>query len=342
MRDGNPRNVKPQTSNFKQACLTLRDPLLTSSTPPTKHSLLPYAAIIAATILWGSSFAAMKVTIADLGPWSVMWARMAAALLVILPFARKLWPRNYRRGDWRLLLPFVLFQPCMYFTLESNALRFTSSSQAGLISSSVPLMVAIGAHFFLHESVARKTVFGLFISIGGVVWLTLAGDATEMASNPLLGNILEFGAMVSAAGYVLIVKKLTERYDPWTLTSMQIVAGFVYFLPGARFFLNGGLSSLSSGQLMTLVYLGVFVTLGAFGFYNVGIRSIPANRASALVNLIPVIAVGFGWGLLGERLNRPQIVAAFCVLAGVWLSQRKNTENSSADLIQDSRFKIQD
>ena len=156
--------------------------------------------------------------------------------------------------------------------------------------------------------------------------MTLAGDATEMASNPLLGNLLEFGAMVSAAGYVLIVKRLTERYDPWTLTAMQIVTGFVYFLPGARFFLNGGLLALSPGQLLTLVYLGVFVTLGAFGFYNVGIKSIPANRASALVNLIPVIAVGFGWGLLGERLNGSQMAAAFLVLAGVWLSQRKSAE----------------
>jgi drug/metabolite transporter (DMT)-like permease len=313
-----------QTSNFKQTHSTHGKPTLIPDTHPTKSPLLPYAAIIAATFLWGSSFAAMKVIIGDLGPWSVMWARMAAALLVILPFARKLWPRNYRSGDWRLLLPFVLFQPCMYFTLESNALRFTSSSQAGLISSSVPLMVAVGAYFFLHERVARQTVLGLFISIGGVVWLTLAGDATEMASNPLLGNLLEFGAMVSAAGYVLIVKRLTERYDPWTLTAMQIVTGFVYFLPGARFFLNGGLLALSPGQLLTLVYLGVFVTLGAFGFYNVGIKSIPANRASALVNLIPVIAVGFGWGLLGERLNGSQMVAAACVLGGVWVSQRKS------------------
>jgi drug/metabolite transporter (DMT)-like permease len=278
-----------------------------------------------ATVLWGGSFAAMKVTITALGPWSVMWARMAVALLVILPFARKLWPRNYRAGDWRLLVPFVLFQPCLYFALESNALRFTSSSQAGLISASVPLMVALGAHLFLHEHVARETIAGLFISLGGVVWLTLAGDPSEAAVNPLLGNALELGAMVSAAGYVLIVKRLTESYNPWTLTSMQIIAGFLFFLPGARFFLDGRLLALSTEQVLILVYLGACVTLGAFGLYNLGIKSIPANRASALVNLIPVIAVGLGWGLLGEKLNRSQVAAAFCVLAGVWLSQARKS-----------------
>ena len=295
-----------------------------------KKSLLPYTAIFFATLFWGSSFAAMKVTITELGPWSVMWARMATALIVILPFAWKLRPRQkqYKAGDWKLLLPFVGLQPCLYFLLESNALRFTSSSQAGLISASVPLMVAVGAHYLLHEKVAKETVTGLFLSLGGVVWLTLAGTPSESASNPLLGNTLEFGAMISAVGYVLLVKKLTERYDPWTLTALQIVAGFIFFSPGALFFLKGGLNTLSPGQLITLGYLGVFVSLGAFGLYNTGIKYIPANRASALVNMIPVIAVLLGWVLLGERLNGSQVAAAVCVLGGVWLSQRKGSADS--------------
>ncbi len=301
---------------------------MTSTT--REKSLLPYTAILFATLFWGSSFAAMKVTITDLGPWSVMWARMATALVVILPFSWKLRPRQgqYRAGDWKLLLPFVGLQPCLYFLLESNALRFTNSSQAGLISASVPLMVAVGAHYLLHEKVAKETVAGLFLSLGGVVWLTLAGTPSETASNPLLGNILEFGAMVSAVGYVLLVKKLTERYDPWTLTALQIVAGFIFFSPGALFFLRGGMNTLSPGQLLTLGYLGAFVSLGAFGLYNTGIKYIPANRASALVNMIPVIAVLLGWVLLGERLNASQVAAAACVLGGVWLSQRKGSVGS--------------
>jgi len=297
-----------------------------SSSRATKF--LPYTVIALATLFWGSSFAAMKVTITDLGPTSVMWARMASAFLVVLPFSRKLWPREYRAGDWKSLLAFVGLQPCLYFLLESNALRFTNSSQAGLISASVPLMVAVGAHFFLHERVSRATVAGLFLALGGVVWLTLAGTPSRTASNPLLGNTLELGAMISAVAYMLMVKRLTERYNPWTLTAMQIAAGLIFFSPGALFFFRGGFKTLTLQQLATLAYLGVFVSLGAFGLYNLGIKYIPANRASAMVNLIPVIAVFFGWVLLDERLNAYQMAAAVCVLGGVGLSQR----NASADI----------
>jgi drug/metabolite transporter (DMT)-like permease len=242
----------------------------------------------------------MKVMIAEVGPWTVMWVRMAVALLVITPFVHRLWPLPYRHGDWKLIFPFVLFQPCLYFTLEANAL---------------------GSYFTLKEKVTWATILGLFISLGGVVWLTLAGDPSEAASDPVLGNLLEFGAMLTAVGYVLLVKRLSDRYNPWALTAMQIVAGFLFFLPGAVPLFTNKFEALTFPQIAALFYLGAFVTLGAFGFYNYGIAHIPANRAVAFVNLIPVVAVILGWSILGETLNGPQTAAALCVLAGVWLSQ---------------------
>ncbi|GBE14185.1 putative DMT superfamily transporter inner membrane protein [bacterium BMS3Abin14] len=290
----------------------------------TTHStgtVLPIAAILAAMLLWGGSFAAMKVTIAALGPWTVIWIRMAVALVIILPLARRFPPLHYRPGDWKLLILFVIFEPCLYFIFEANALRFTSSSQAGVISASLPLMVAFGANFALGERVSRATVFGLCLSLGGVVWLTMAGDPSAAAMNPVLGNVLEFGAMVSAAGYVLLVKRLSEWYSPWTLTALQIVTGAVFFLPGAFPLLDGRAAAIGVGEILALLYLGAFVTLGAYGLYNFGLSRIPANHAAAFVNLIPVVAVFLGWKLLGETLNSGQIAATLCVLAGVWLSQ---------------------
>ncbi|MBF0529332.1 MAG: DMT family transporter, partial [Deltaproteobacteria bacterium] len=112
----------------------------------------PVAAILAAVLLWGGSFSAMRLAVTHLDPWTVTWARMIIALFILMPFAGKLIPRNYQRGDWKFLLPMVLFQPCLYFLLESNALRFTTSSQAGIIASFVPLLVALGAWLFLAES----------------------------------------------------------------------------------------------------------------------------------------------------------------------------------------------
>jgi drug/metabolite transporter (DMT)-like permease len=293
-------------------------PYSNNGTIPAQASTLPVLALLAAVFLWGTSFAAMKAAVGQMDPFSVMWARMAVALLFLLPFAPRLWPRNYLPGDWKLLLPMVLLQPCLYFLLESNALRLTTSAQAGVISATVPLLVAMGAATLLAEKVPAKAVGGLILSVLGVAAMTAAGKPEEGASNPMLGNTLEFGAMLCAAGYMLLLKRLSPRYNPWTLTGMQIIAGSIFFLPGAPGLLS---ADLLSGLGLSLLYLGSFVSLGAFGLYNWAISQVPAAKAAAYINLIPVLALAIGWSMLGESFSPVQLAAAATVVAGVAVSQ---------------------
>lgn len=285
-------------------------------------ALLPTLSVLGAVILWGASFPAMRVAIQALGPWGVMWLRMVLALAVIAPFMPALGPMRPLKRDWLLVPAMVLFQPCLYFLLESYALKFTTSSQAGIISSSVPLMVAVGARFALGERLEARKVAGLVLAMLGVAALTLAGDGGGGGENPALGNFLELMAMVSAAGYMILVKMLCARFAPWRLTAFQALAGTIFFIPGLWRLIRAGSDVWTTELVLCMLFLGVFVTLGAFGMYNWGISRIPAGRASAFVNLVPVVAVGLGWSLLGEGLNGLQIASGTLVIGGVWLSQR--------------------
>lgn len=287
--------------------------------------MLAVAAILAAVFLWGGSFSAMRVAVQALSPWSVMWLRMITATVLLIPLAGKLIPTKYRKGDWKLLIPMVLFQPCLYFLLESYALRFTTSSQAGVISGALPLMVAFGASLVLSETIPRPAYIGLLVSLIGVACLTLLQGSAGAAANPLLGNTLELCAMASAAANMIVLKRLCQRYNPWTLTAMQVFAGAIFFLPGLFLMVRAEESQWTPQLVLILLFLGSFVTLGAFGLYNWGMSHIPASRASAFINLVPVNAVFFGWVLLGETLTLPQFAAAFAVIGGVWLSQKSRT-----------------
>jgi len=71
-----------------------------------------------------------------------------------------------------------------------------------------------------------------------------------------------------------------------------------------------------------MAFLGLFVTLGAFGLYNWGMSHVPASRASIFINLVPVNAVLIGWIVLGEALSSLQLLMAGVVLCGVVFSQR--------------------
>ncbi len=287
---------------------------------------LPIFAILAAVLLWGSSFSAMRVILRDLSPFEVMSCRLIVALFCILPFIKRLIPKNYQKGDWKILIPTVLFQPCLYFLFESNALQLTTSSQAGVISACVPLMVAFAAWMFLSESINTKTIIGLVLSICGVILLTIFQSNTGTASNPVLGNILEFGAMTCATFNIILIKQLSDRYNTWTLTAMQVVAGSLFFMPGLIGVFHQIQSNPSVWTFQTitlLLFLGSFVSLAAFGLYNYGISKIPASKAAIFINLIPVTAVLLGWIILNEVLNTKQCIAAGIVILGVFLSNNK-------------------
>lgn len=300
---------------------TPRHPLIKNHTGGIEpKTILPFVALVCAPLIWGGSFSAMRLALRSLNPWSVMWLRMAIALALILPFSRRLSLACYQKGDWRMLLPMVFFQPCLYFVLEAHALQLTTSSQAGVIAAFVPLMVALGAFLVLGEPLGKRTLIGLFLSVTGVVVLSIEGDATGQAANPLVGNILEFLAMACSALNFLIVKRLCDRYNPWLLTAFQVLAGTLFFSPGL-FFLVRDTVAWTPRLMLSFLFLGGMVSLGAFGLYNWAMSFVPASKAAIFINMVPVAAVIFGWTLLGESLGVIQCVSAVGVILGVAVSQ---------------------
>ena len=275
---------------------------------------------------------------------------MAVGVAILAPFVARRLPRDlrssYRKGDWKLLALLVASEPCLYFLLEANALRFTTSSQAGVIVAAAPLLVALGAWLFLGERMRAAGAAGLALTIAGVAGLTLlggsSGSASVAAANAPLGNTLEMGAMIAAAAYTLTSSRLGRRYSPWSLTGLQLAAGALFFLPGLAFLVRDGwpgfpwatqpglLAAAAAAGAATvspwalvgvLAFLGSFVTLAALGCFNWGLSRLPAAQASLFLNLIPVIAVLLGWVLLGESLSAGQCISAVAVVGGVLLGQ---------------------
>ena len=193
-------------------------------------SWLPMAALTLAMALWSSAFIALKNILAVWGPGQVIFARMLVASICFL-LLLKYWRRiRYQAGDWRWLALMSLAEPCLYFSLEANALTYTSAGQAGMVTATLPLMVSFTAFFMLGERITSRQLLGFLLAISGVVWLTLAGDHQASAPAPLLGNLLELGAMACASFYAVLLKKLSSRTARcFSLPSRRLPA--CYFSP---------------------------------------------------------------------------------------------------------------
>lgn len=287
----------------------------------------PLIALWVAVTLWASSFIALKIAFTQYDPMVVIFGRMFIASLCFFLVFKSLKKIDYRPGDWKKLLFMGICEPGLYFVFEALALTYTDASQAGMICALLPLMVAVAARFVLGEHITKKTLSGFALAIVGAVTLSAAAESTASAPNPILGNFLEFMAMVCAVGYIITLKDLTPRYNSWFLTMIQAFVGSIFFFP-LLFLPSTTLpTEFSMPGFLAIVYLGVFVTIAAYGLYNYGVSKVPASQASAFINLIPVITLFLGWLMLNERLNMYQYAASGIVILGVYISQDKQRKS---------------
>ncbi len=289
-----------------------------------KSRCISYLSLITAMILWASTFIFMKFAFTTHDPVVVLFGRNLVASLCAFcaPFAFK--NIQLRFKDLKYIAAMVIFEPCLYFIFEARALANTSASQAAMISTIMPMIIAIGAWIFLKETLTLRTMLGFFITVAGGVVLTLVSQPNTHAPNPALGNFLELIAMLCGAGYSLCLKKLTNRYSPLFLTFLQAFTGTIFFFFGL--FLPGVHlpETVFTFSLWPIFYLGVFATLGAYGLYNFGVSRIPASQASVFLNLIPVFALIMSAIILGERFTLIQYGASIVVLSGVVITQLKS------------------
>lgn len=294
-----------------------------------RSPVLPYISLLFATLIWSSSFVALKIAFQGYHPMVVIFGRMAVGSLSFLLLAAMfssvpLKQKNFF-SDIKLVIIMVVCEPCLYFIFEAKAIELTTASQVGMICAIMPLLVSVVAFFVLKEELTEKILAGLTISVFGACWLSFSGDVAANAPNPPLGNLFEFIAMLCAAGYTICLKKLTQRgYSPVFLTALQAFGGALFYFP--ILLLPSTDLPLSMPLLPTLsvIYLGAVVTLGAYTLFNFGVSRIPAGQASAFINLIPIFSMVLGIVVLNEEFNMQQYAACVMIFSGIFLSQHKS------------------
>ncbi len=309
-----------------------RGDAMAASAPRPFSRLVPHLALLTAMCVWSTSYVALRIALSGLTPLQAMAGRMLVASLVFAP----LWPRLFRdlrrHGHLGALLLMGFCEPCCYFLFETHALRLTTASQAGMVVSLLPLIVAGVAWVALGERISGRVWLGFALAVGGVVWLSLAAAPADNAADPMLGNALEALAMLCAAFYTVIARRLSPLYNPMQITAAQSGLGMLFFcllllfLPETSRPISLGLELPAWAPWASVLYLGGCVTFGGYGLYNFGVNRLCAGQAAAYTNLIPVFTLLFGVSLLHEVFLPSQYLASVLVIAGVLLSQwRGNT-----------------
>lgn len=287
-----------------------------------QNAFAVYAALLSAVLFWGLSFVATKIALETIPAFTLIFARffVSASFFGLLIFKRG-FPRFTAKDHWIILLT-ALFEPCLYFIFETKGLQYTSAPKASLIIATVPLAVLLLASLLLKERARTASIFGIFISLAGI-WLLVTGDPKFSwdLKGALMGDLLIFGAVISASLYIVCARRLGKTYSSLDITTMQTFYGALFFAPAFLWeYPDLQWAAISGRSLTALVYLTIFATIAAFLCYNHALTKIPAARAAVFINGIPVVTAIGAWCLLGEMLSPQQGAGGLLVLAAVFVT----------------------
>ena len=288
-----------------------------------KNERFAYISLVVATVLYGTTLTAMKVCLNFYSEVEMITLRMIISSLLFLPFFLTVYKDlKVDKIDFKFILLMTICEPCLYFLFETHALRFTTSGQAGVVSSMEPILIIIFAKFILKEHLPKIAYIGVLLGIIGSVVLSLGSDVNELAPNPILGNSLEMCAEILTVTSIITTKYLMDKYPPFFLAGSQVLLGAVFFIV-LNIVRHGSFIPIINESLPILIYLGV-LTVVSYALYNYGICTLSASKASPFLYMLPISSICFGCFFLGESFNLTQFFACALIFVGIYISQMKD------------------
>jgi drug/metabolite transporter (DMT)-like permease len=268
-------------------------------------------------VIWGVPYFFIKVALTEVPPLGVAWARIALGAMVLLPVA---WHRGSLRGlglHKRPVLAYAFAELIIPFALISVGEQWVSSSLAGILIATVPMMVILLSPLFgVRERLSMRRLCGLVIGLVGVVTL-LGLDAV----GGVLGWVGVACIVRATLGYAiatLIVQRHLAGADELGAVATSLGIATIVLLPTTLWSLPTRVPSLL--VLTSLVVLGVVCSALALWLFVYLIAQIGAARAAVITYVNPAVAALLGVMVLHEPFGPGAVLGLALILLGSWLA----------------------
>jgi drug/metabolite transporter (DMT)-like permease len=287
-----------------------------------------YVALLVIAILWGSYPATAKLALEDFPPSFLAAVRctLASAFLVTLLLRSE--PDSVRLVTPAALRAFLVLALAGIWgstQITYLGLYFTTASNAALLQTATPVVVAVAARLYLGERLAPVQWLGVTVSATGVLLVITEGRLTTIQPGDLRAG--DFITLVSLSGwsvYTVYGKRVLAHYSPTLATTGAYVVGTILILVTAAVtapvFPAPRLDSATAWAVV--VYQGLVGALAHVWWYR-AVHVVGPSRAAIFMNLQPVVGVLLATLLLAEDIGPWHIIGGALVLGGVALTTRE-------------------
>lgn len=286
-----------------------------------KNKLQGSIFLLLGTVIWGFSFIAQSVGMAQLGPFAFQSIRCLLAVLFLLPITLA-----FDRGDWRAsmqkwknpqLWRVGLICGCALFaaaTLQQLGLLYTDAGKAGFLTAMYIVLVPI-IGLFRRKKPSRAALFSVALAVVGLYLLSCMG-----AAGINRGDLLLLGCALAFSVQINCIDALAGSLDGIRLNCIQCLVVAVLSAPFALALETVHLENILACWL-PLAYSGILTMGVAYTLQILGQKRLEPTTASLIMSLESVFAALGGWLILHETMTPWETLGSCLVFTAVVVSQ---------------------
>lgn len=294
----------------------------------SRSNLLYHLVAFITVAIWGTTFVSTKVLMLnELSPAHIFTLRFCIAYVLMLCFNHKrLFAQSWQDEVKMALLGIT--GGSLYFMCENEAMNYTTTTNTSLIVCSCPLFATLLVRLVYRQTsrINALQLAGSLLAFAGMVIVVLNGRFVLHLSP--IGDALAFMACISWAVYSLLMKSVAIKYSAAFITRKVFFYGVVTILPYYLFESEmPSLNVLARPQVIgNLLFLGCLASMVCFLTWNWCIARLGAVKATNWVYFNPITTMLFASWVLGETITPYFLMGAACILAGMYVTERKTIE----------------
>ena len=280
--------------------------------------MLNHFLYVSASLIWGSTWLAIKLQLTQVPPILSVAYRFCLAALILLGYCWVTGKRlnfSMRDHSFMMLQGFTLFG--LSYCGSYLATAYMTSGLVAVVYSIILMLNIINLRIFMRQPVAWRAFYGGILGLTGIC-IVFWHDLTALsATRGLIGLLIALaGAYMASVGNVVGTRNARQGVPVTQANAYGMAYGglltlFIHFSVGGTLTMNW-----SVGYLGPMLYLTLFGSIVAFGCYMLLIGRVGAEYAAYVTLLMPIIALVLSTIFEGYQWTAGALAGVALVLAG--------------------------
>lgn len=259
-------------------------------------------------------------------PYGFILFRVSLAGILFWVFSAWTTSEKIEYNDFPKFIIAAFFGVALNMLAFFKGLQFTTPINGSVIMVTTPIIVLILSAIILREKITKIKIFGILVGLSGALILSIYNSSASAGDNILLGNFLVLINAASYSYYLILIKKITDKYHPYTFIKWLFLFGTLFVLPfGYRELSVVDWNSFTPYIWFSVLFVVVGATFATYLLNPLALRKLSATTVSTFLYIQPIFAGIFAIIMGSDTINIVKIIATLLIFLGVYLVTKSST-----------------